>query len=113
MGRDPSSGAEANPQRQGLFAGLLAAVFFGLSAPLISVVGREGSPLMVAALLYAGAAIALLVLRGFLGPQREESPVQRHDLPPLLWLTVLGGMSVRSALCRGSPCCLRVQLRCC
>ena len=42
MGRDPSSGAEANPQRQGLFAGLLAAVFFGLSAPLISVVGREG-----------------------------------------------------------------------
>jgi drug/metabolite transporter (DMT)-like permease len=92
MGRDPSSGAKANPQRQGLMAGLLAAVFFGLSAPLISVVSREGSPLMVAALLYAGAATALLVVRGFLGHQREESPVQRHDLPPLLGLTVLGGM---------------------
>ncbi|MGB5239239.1 MAG: EamA family transporter [Prochlorococcaceae cyanobacterium] len=92
MGGDPSSGTRANPQRQGLIAGLLAAVFFGLSAPLISVVSGAGSPLMVAALLYAGAAVALLVVRGFLGHQQQESPVQRRDLPPLLGLTVLGGM---------------------
>jgi len=81
-----------NPQRWGLIAGLLAAVFFGLSAPLISVISHEGSPLMIAALLYGGAAIALVVVRGFLGHQQEESPVQRRDLPPLLGLTVLGGM---------------------
>lgn len=92
MGGDPSSGTRANPQRQGLIAGLLAAVFFGLSAPVISVVSGAGSPLMVAALLYAGAAVALLVVRGFLGHQQQESPVQRRDLPPLLGLTVLGGM---------------------
>ncbi|MCT0219885.1 DMT family transporter [Synechococcus sp. CS-1329] len=81
-----------NPQRWGLIAGLLAAVFFGLSAPLISVISHEGSPLMIAALLYGGAAIALVVVRGVLGHQQEESPVQRRDLPPLLGLTVLGGM---------------------
>jgi drug/metabolite transporter (DMT)-like permease len=92
MGRDPSSGTKANPQRQGLIAGLLAAVFFGLSAPLISVVSGAGSPLMIAALLYSGAALALLVVRGFRGHQQQESPVQRRDLPPLLGLTVLGGM---------------------
>jgi drug/metabolite transporter (DMT)-like permease len=92
MGRDPSSGTRANPQRQGLIAGLLAALFFGLSAPLISVVSGAGSPLMLAALLYAGAAFALLVVRGFVRHHHLESPVQRHDLPPLLGLTVLGGM---------------------
>ena len=86
------TGVRGNPQRWGLIAGLLAAVFFGLSPPLISVVSREGSPLMIAALLYGGAAIALLVVWGFLGHQQEESPVQRRDLPPLLGLTVLGGM---------------------
>ncbi len=47
---------------------------------------------MIAALLYGGAALALLLVRGFLGHEQEESPVQRHDLPPLLGLTVLGGM---------------------
>ncbi len=92
MGRDPSSGTRANPQRQGLIAGLLAAVFFGLSAPLISVVSGAGSPLMIAALLYAGAAFALLVVRGCVRYHQQESPVQRRDLPPLLGLTVLGGM---------------------
>lgn len=92
MGRDSAAKTSANPQRQGLIAGLLAAVFFGLSAPLISVVSGAGSPLMIAALLYAGAAFALLVVRGFRGHQQQESPVQRRDLSPLLGLTVLGGM---------------------
>jgi drug/metabolite transporter (DMT)-like permease len=82
----------ANPQRRGLVAGLLAAVFFGLSAPLISVVSREGSPLMIAALLYAGAAIALLMVRAAVGLQQAESPVQQRDLAPLVGLTVLGGI---------------------
>ncbi|MEY4809171.1 MAG: hypothetical protein RLZZ206_3560, partial [Cyanobacteriota bacterium] len=75
MGRDSAAKTSANPQRQGLIAGLLAAVFFGLSAPLISVVSGAGSPLMIAALLYAGAAFALLVVRGFRGHQQQESPV--------------------------------------
>ena len=73
-------------------AGLLAAVFFGLSAPLISVISGEASPLMIAALLYAGAALALLVVRAAVGRQQAETPVQRRDLAPLMGLTVLGGI---------------------
>ncbi|MCP9884122.1 EamA family transporter [Synechococcus sp. ATX 2A4] len=90
-----------NPQRQGLIAGLLAALFFGLSAPLISVVSGAGSPLIIAALLYAGAAFALLVVRGFVCDHDQESPVQWQDLPPLLGLTVLGGMVAPIALVQG------------
>lgn len=47
---------------------------------------------MIAALLYAGAAVALLVVRGCVRHHQQESPVRRRDLPPLLGLTVLGGM---------------------
>ncbi|MCT0211168.1 MAG: EamA family transporter [Cyanobium sp.] len=92
MIRGSASSAMANPQRRGLVAGLLAAVFFGLSAPLISVISGEASPLMIAALLYAGAALALLVVRAAVGRQQAESPVQRRDLAPLVGLTVLGGI---------------------
>ena len=87
-----------NPQRQGLIAGLLAALCFGLSAPLISVVSGAGSPLMIAALLYAGAAFALLVVLGVVRDHEQEYQVQRQDLPPLLGLTVLGGMVAPIAL---------------
>jgi drug/metabolite transporter (DMT)-like permease len=90
-----------NPQRQGLIAGLLAALCFGLSAPLISVVSGAGSPLMIAALLYAGAAFALLVVRGVVRDHEQEYQVQRQDLPPLLGLTVLGGMVAPIALVEG------------
>jgi len=92
MGRNSAAKISENPQRQGLIAGLLAAVFFGLSAPLISLISGEASPLMIAALLYAGAALALLLVRAAVGRQQAESPVQRRDLAPLVGLTVLGGI---------------------
>ena len=85
MGRDSAAKTSANPQRQGLIAGLLAAVFFGLSAPLISVISGEASPLMIAALLYTGAALALLMVRAAVGRQQAESPVQRRDLATLVY----------------------------
>lgn len=80
------------PARSGLVAGLLAALFFGSSAPLISTLVGTSSTLMIAALLYAGAALALLVVRAAVGRQQAESPVQRRDLAPLAGLTVLGGI---------------------
>lgn len=80
------------PARSGLVAGLLAALFFGSSAPLISTLVGTNSTLMIAALLYAGATLALLVVRAAVGRQQAESPVQRRDLAPLVGLTVLGGI---------------------
>ncbi|APD49180.1 EamA family transporter [Synechococcus sp. CS-602] len=92
MFHDHATKVRGAPQSQGLIAGLLAALFFGLSAPLISVFSRDGSPLMIAALLYGGATFGLLIVRGFVVHQQEESPIQRQDLPPLLGISILGGM---------------------
>ena len=60
--------------RQGQFAGLGAAVLFGCSAPLISTLTGAGSALSITGLLYAGATLALLVLRLLRGV-RAETPV--------------------------------------
>ena len=81
-----------NQQRWGLIAGLLAAISFGLSAPLISLVSRSGSPLVIAALLYLGAGLALLLVRLVTPKSNRECGVQRRDFPSLLGLTALGGI---------------------
>jgi hypothetical protein len=114
MGRDSAAKTSANPQRQGLIAGLLAAVFFGLSAALIRVISGETSPLMIPALLYTGVALALLVVRAAVGRQQAESSVQRRDLaPPGGAHGAGGGSSAPFAWCRGSACCPTDRLRCC
>ena len=71
--------------------GLLAAVTFGMSAPLAKRIGAEVAPLMLAGLLYAGAAIAL-ALFGRLLPRESGAGFGRRDAPALVAITVLGGM---------------------
>jgi drug/metabolite transporter (DMT)-like permease len=78
--------------RHGLIAGLLAALLFGCSAPLVGSLVADGSPLVTAALLYAGAALALLLVRRPRDGADQETPVLRSDLPALAALTVLGGI---------------------
>ena len=53
-----------DPEIRDAFKGLLAAVAFGLSAPLVSTLTTAGSPLALAGLLYGGSALALLTLLG-------------------------------------------------
>ncbi|WP_225322857.1 EamA family transporter [Synechococcus sp. RSCCF101] len=88
-------------RRQGLIAGLLAAVLFGCSAPLIGALVGDGSPLVAAGLLYGGAALALLLVRAVRGASDRETPVLRADLPALVALTVLGGIVGPIALVMG------------
>lgn len=47
------------PLSRGVLAGLLAAVLFGLSAPVAKVLLGSVSPLLLAGLLYAGAVFGL------------------------------------------------------
>lgn len=89
-----------NPERQGQLAGLGSALLFGCSAPLITTLTGSGSPLSIAGLLYAGAALALLVVRGLRGPG-AETPVHRQDWPALGALTLLGGVVGPLALVSG------------
>ena len=79
------------------WTGLLAAVLFGCSAPLIAGLASEGGPLAVTALLYLGASAVLLPLqhlrsRAKANPSAEETPVQPSDWPSLALLTLLGGV---------------------
>ena len=85
---------------QGHLAGLLAAVLFGCSAPLISTVAGAGSALSIAGLLYGGASLALLVVRLLRGTQ-AETPVGRQDWPALAALILLGGVVGPVALVLG------------
>ncbi|MCT0213620.1 MULTISPECIES: hypothetical protein [unclassified Synechococcus] len=54
--------SQTREQRRGWLSGLLAAALFGSSAPLIGSVSHGPSPVLVAGLLYAGAALVLLPL---------------------------------------------------
>lgn len=76
----------------GQLAGLAAAVTFGASAPFTAALTGGASPLLVAGLLYAGAAVVLVpvaVVRVARGRARLPS---RADWRDLAWVTVLGGM---------------------
>lgn len=89
-----------DPLLRGHLAGLVAAVLFGCSAPLISTVTRAGSALSIAGLLYGGATLALLSVRLVRGTQ-AETPVGRQDWPALAILTLLGGVVGPMALVQG------------
>lgn len=87
--------------RQGLLTGLIAAIAFGVSAPLISTLTSTGSPLSLAGLLYAGSSLALLIAKLVRGKRNQESSVKRQDLGMLLLLTVIGGIAAPIALVSG------------
>jgi drug/metabolite transporter (DMT)-like permease len=87
-------------ERLGQLAGLAAAMLFGCSAPLISTLTGSGSVLSIAGLLYAGATLALLVVRLSRGTQ-AETPLSRRDWPALAALTLLGGVVGPVALVLG------------
>lgn len=71
-------------QRQGLLKGFLAAMTFGLSAPLISTLSSTGSPLVLAGLLYGGSALALLAARAVRG-QFEGKATRRAQSSDKTW----------------------------
>lgn len=92
--------------QRGQLAGLTAAVLFGCSAPLITTLSGQGSALSIAGLLYAGASLALLLIRGVrrglpTDSRTKESPVTRSDWLPLASLTLMGGVVGPLALVLG------------
>jgi drug/metabolite transporter (DMT)-like permease len=87
-----------NPIRKGSALALLAALTFGVTAPLVQRFGRGSGPVPTAALLYLGAALATL------GPSRagkNEAPVGRAHLPRLLSVAILGAVMAPIALAWG------------
>ncbi|MBP9088762.1 MAG: DMT family transporter, partial [Kofleriaceae bacterium] len=78
--------------RRGAMYGLLAAALFGISAPLAKRLLTDISPLVLAGLLYLGAAVGLWTY-SMLRPSKIEAPLQWSDRMPVLGVVLLGGVA--------------------
>lgn len=85
------------PPLRAAAAGLAAALLFGASPPLAKLLVQRTSPLLLAGLLYVGAALGLLTLaagqrlRPHAAPRAAEAPLRRADAPLLIAATICGG----------------------
>jgi drug/metabolite transporter (DMT)-like permease len=77
--------------RSGYAIGLVAALLFGVSAPLSKALLEDVGPQLLAGLLYLGAFLAVAPFLRF-GPARQEARLRRVDLPRLTALIVAGGI---------------------
>jgi drug/metabolite transporter (DMT)-like permease len=84
--------------RSGAWLAILAAVSFGITAPLVKIAGAGAGPFVTAALLYLGAAAVSLV--GSRKAEQEPSPRARH-IPRLLLVAVLGAALAPTLLAWG------------
>lgn len=90
--------ARLGPAAAGGLLALLAAALFGLSTPLLQILGKGVGPFSTAGLLYAGAAMAGATLRR--GEEREAA-LTRSDAPRLLLVAFFGAMVGPVALAWG------------
>ncbi len=74
--------------------GILAAVLFGISAPLSKLLLEGIDPIILAGLLYlgAGSAMGLLLASGKLRKVESEARIERRDIPWLACATLAGGV---------------------
>lgn len=76
--------------------GILAAVLFGISAPLSKLILDNVDPIVLAGLLYLGAGASLgllLLLRRVLGYVDREARLEKRDLPWLVGAILSGGVA--------------------
>ena len=76
---------------RGAACGLAAAALFGLSAPVAKLLLGEISPVLLAGLLYLGAALGLAAYRS-IGPATQEAGLGRADAPKLALIALVGGV---------------------
>lgn len=79
-------------QTRGAAFGLGAAALFGISAPLAKVLLGEVSPVLLAGLLYLGAALGLWAHR-LVAPPTKEAPLGRRDISKLALVVLSGGVA--------------------
>ncbi len=87
-----------HPAARGAFLALSSALLFGASTPLLQRVGVGVSGWMTAAMLYAGAAVAGLLLRS---GTAKEAALRRRDWPRLLSMALFGAVIGPAALAWG------------
>jgi len=76
--------------------GILAAVLFGISAPLSKLLLDGVDPILLAGLLYLGAGASLgllLLLRRAFGYKDKEAHLEKRDMPWLVGAILAGGIA--------------------
>jgi drug/metabolite transporter (DMT)-like permease len=93
-----------------VFQALLAAFLFGMSAPISKFLLGEIAPILLAAFLYLGTGISLLIIMGLqrLGKKSNptEAQIKKADLPWLAGAILAGGIAAPITLLfsiRGTP----------
>jgi drug/metabolite transporter (DMT)-like permease len=89
-----SEKSDINPVDNGATGAMLAlgaAALFGSAAPFAKLLLSEASPLMLSAMLYLGAAIALNLWAALSSP--VEAGLSRRDIWPMMAIIALGGMA--------------------
>lgn len=77
-----------SPIATGVLLAAASAVAFGLTTPAIAWASSDAGPLTTAALLYAGAALAAVVMR--VGRGKAGGPLRRSDLPRIVVVAIVG-----------------------
>lgn len=78
---------------RGAVYGLLAAMLFGIGAPVSKLLLSDLPPLLLSALLYLGAALGLFAAAPFAPREpRNEAPLRRTEIPLLGGIIVAGGV---------------------
>lgn len=77
---------------RGAALGLGAAALFGMSAPMAKVLLADVAPVLLAGLLYLGAAIGLYAYR-WMVPRTSEAPLRAGDLAKLGIVVLSGGIA--------------------
>jgi drug/metabolite transporter (DMT)-like permease len=78
-------------QARGAVLGLASAALFGLSAPMAKLLLGTTPPVLLAGLLYLGAAAGLWLLR-LARPSSSEARLVRGDVPKLAAVVIAGGI---------------------
>jgi drug/metabolite transporter (DMT)-like permease len=86
------------PAFKGGLLALVAAILFGISTPFVQILGAGIGAFTTAALLYAGAAVAGLLLRQ---PIKQEARVMRTDWSRLVSIAFFGAVIGPVALAWG------------
>jgi drug/metabolite transporter (DMT)-like permease len=75
-----------------IFIAVLAAVLYSISTPVSKLLLRELPPTMMAAMLYLGAGIGMLVVRfvkGLVVKEQKEAKLTKRELPYVLAMIIL------------------------
>ena len=75
-------------EKRAIFCAIAAAALYALNSPVSKLLLHEISSTMMAALLYLGAGLGLLILRPF-RKGREEHPLTKKDLPYTIGMVLL------------------------